>query len=174
MARCLCLFEKQICGVSLRKACIFAGALDVILAVCLAVVCLFFALNVISILIAVLDITFAGLVIVGAIRRKSVLFWPFIILKSIFLAGSVLVFLGCVILVIANQFTEIHISRGTARYWTDVLGVLFGLFGLIFFVRTIVPALIIWSYFKELTRTNAEGIQMTTKYDDLNENSREI
>lgn len=166
------LFEKHCCGLPLRNACIFTGFLELILTVSAAIFIAVFELLPLWFLATTIPIEIAVTVpmVIGAIRRQSFLFWPYVVEKILVVVGSAIMFAFCILLIFIGQWIGyVHNKYDVGHIIMTAMGVCFGILFLLIFILHSIPILIVRNYYRELVRREDQGIDMTAAYDCLSE-----
>lgn len=163
------LFEKHCCGLPLRNACIFTGFLEVILSAAMFCAALDALPPWILVPAITIDILVTISMVIGAIRRQSFLFWPYVVEKIIVVVGSAIMFGLCVLLVTYAQWTRYVLEYNLSHAIMTAIGFCFGILFLILFILNLIPILIVRNYHRELLKREDQGIDMTAAYDCLSE-----
>lgn len=165
------LFEKHCCGLQLRNACIFIGLLEIILSVCLAVFLIAFDLLPVTLSVAVVSLNILVMIpmVVGAIRRQSNLFWPYVIVKIISVFSSAAGIGFCLLIIFVVQWTVYAERYNIGHDIITALGIVFSLIFLITFILNGIPILIVRNYQLELMKRENQDIDMTAAYNELDD-----
>lgn len=166
-AKMVKLFEKHFCGMPLRIACILTGVVDIVFHTILGVLCGIFHSfpNLYWAIPWVIIVCTAISMLIGAYRRSSYLFWPYVIVKYFVVAIS-LAFSALCFSVAFYQFVEyIEIENGLATFFFILWLLMFACLTTVVCILNFVPALIVRNLQTELRRKEKRAVEMTAKYE---------
>lgn len=159
--------EENYCGLSQRKICISTGILEIIINFSF-IVCAFIFVHY-SILISAVILLVIILPIIpmlfGAIKQKSDLFFPYILIKFIIICAALVSLVICIFLIIIYEAITMSIIE--KEFDTDVCNFMAIYFILpmgILFILNAVPLLIVKNYYRELNEN--KHLEMTRNFNN--------